>query len=544
MHAVASTTIETVKTRLIAFAVAIVVAPCTAMPAEAVGRPNVLLVLADDLGWSDLGCYGGEIDTPHLDALAWSGLRFTQFYNSSRCCPSRASILTGLHPAQAGFPEFFGMLPPTCVTIPEVLRAAGYRTYMVGKWHLNEKTKPIERGFDEFYGMLGGYNTCWQEKPHYTRWPQDRPKREYPPDGFYSTDVFGDYAVEFLEQARQPSAEGRPWFLYLAFNAPHFPLHAPAETIAKYEPIYTQGWDKIRAARLARQKALGIVPKDLDLPSRGTTPKNKFNERTDWADRPIPAWDSLPEDRRADLTRRMSVYAAMVDHLDRVVGRIVDLLKRTDQLDDTLILFLSDNGACAEWDPWGFDDASGPKNTLHSGASLAKVGGRDTYISCGSGWANASNTPLRLFKHYMHEGGIRTPLIVHWPAGAKAPPGSLCHAPGFIADLMPTICGATAANYPRYRGGKDVTPVEGVSLLPAFAGEPQPPRQLCIEHEGHRTIRDGQWKLVCIKGCPWELYDITNDPTESHDLADRDPRRVERMAAAWREWAARTGAPR
>lgn len=529
----------------LALAVMLAVAALQLAAAETPRRPNVLLILADDLGWSDLGCYGGEIDTPHIDALARGGLRFTQFYNSSRCCPSRASILTGLHPAQAGFPEFFGTLPPTCVTIPEVLRDAGYRTLMVGKWHLNEKTKPTERGFDEFYGMLGGYNTCWQEDPHYTRWPQGRTKRSYPEGGFYSTDVFGDYAIEFLEQAREPTDGAKqPWFFYLAFNAPHFPLHAPAETIAKYEPVYAQGWDSLRAARLARQKELGLVPQDLVLPPRGTTPKNRFNDKTGWADQEIPAWDSLPADRRADLVRRMAVYAAMVDHLDQAVGRVVAFLKQTGQFDNTLILFLSDNGACAEWDPWGFDKASGPTNVLHAGESLAQVGGPDTYISYGSGWANASNTPLRLFKHYMHEGGIRTPLIAHWPAGVKAPAGSLCHAPGYITDLMPTIAATAAAAYPLERNGHAIMPSEGVSLLPTFAGESPPPRQLCIEHEGHRTIRDGDWKLVRIKGRDWELYDLAADPTESQDRATACPDRVATMAAAWEQWATRTGAKR
>jgi arylsulfatase A-like enzyme len=528
----------------LALAAVVVIAALRLVAADVDRRPNVLLILADDLGWSDLGCYGGEIHTPHLDALARRGLRFTQFYNSSRCCPSRASILTGLHPAQAGFPEFFGTLPPTCVTIPEVLQDAGYRTFMVGKWHLNEKTKPTERGFEEFYGMLGGYNTCWKEDPHYTRWPADRPKRPYAPGAFYSTDVFADYAIDFLAQARGP-AEGaaRPWFLYLAFNAPHFPLHAPAETIAKYEQMYAQGWDSIREARLARQKKqLGIVPPDLALPPRGNTPRNRFNDQTGWADKEIPAWDSLPADRRADLARRMAVYAAMVDHLDQAVGRVVAFLKQTGQFENTLILFLSDNGGCAEWDPWGFDTSSGPTNVLHGDESLAQVGGPDSYISYGSGWANASNTPLRLFKHYMHEGGIRTPLIVHWPAGVKAAAGSLCKTPGYITDLMPTICAATAAAYPKERNGAAIMPVEGASLLPTLTGESLPPRQLCIEHEGHRTIRDGDWKLVRIKGHDWELYDLAEDPTESWDRAAECPDRVTALVTAWERWARRTGA--
>ncbi|MEA3211251.1 MAG: hypothetical protein QOE70_4308 [Chthoniobacter sp.] len=503
--------------------------------ALAAAKPNILLILADDLAFSDLGCYGSEIQTPNLDALAKDGLRLTQFYNSARCSPTRASILTGLHPHQAGFPNLSGTLPKTCATIPEVLKPAGYRSYMVGKWHLNEKNPPTERGFDEFYGMLGGFNSCWKEEGIYSRWPQGRERRVYAKDQFYSTDVFGDYAVDFINDGQK---SGKPWFLYLAFNAPHFPLHAPEADIAKYEAMYFEkGWDRIREDRLARMKDLGLMPRDLALTPRSNVPANRFNTETGWADKDNPAWDSLPEDRRRDLARRMAVYAAMVDRMDAAIGRVVAHLKTTGQFDNTVLFFLSDNGACAEWDPWGFDKSSGPQNILHRGDDLKTVGGPDSYISYGSGWANACNTPFRLYKHYNHEGGIRSPFIVHWPAGLKAK--GLAAGPGYITDLMPTICALTGATYPKEREGTAILPEEGVSLLPAFRGKPLPQREIFIEHEGNRSVRDGEWKLVALHDRPWELYNLAADPTEMHDLAAREQQRVKELAAAWEAWAER-----
>jgi arylsulfatase len=518
-------------------------------------RPNILLILADDLGWSDLGSYGGEIRTPNLDSLARGGLRFTQFYNSARCSPTRAAILTGLHPHQAGFPNLSGVLPAHCVTIPEALKPADYRCYMVGKWHLSRESSPTRRGFDEFYGMIGGYNSCWQEDPFYTRLPEGRPKRTYAPGAFYSTDVFGDYALDFLEDGRK---SGRPWFVYLAFNAAHFPLHAWEEDIARYETLYARGWDKIREERLARQKELGLVPQDLKLTPRSNIPANQFNVKTGWANKENPAWDALPADRRADLARRMAVYAAMVDRMDQVIGRIVAYLKETGQFDNTIIFFLSDNGACAEWDPYGFDETSGPKNILHTGADLKTIGGPESYVSFGSAWANACNTPFRLYKHYGHEGGINTPLIVHWPAGLKMQPGALTREAGHVTDFLPTLLELAGAAYPQERDGRKVLPLEGVSLVPVFQGGRLPPRQIFMEHEGNRAVREGRWKLVALKDKPWELYDLEADPTEVHNLAasvrardpkrdesrlgtpnDDSPLRVARLAQAWEAWADR-----
>lgn len=506
--------------------------------ARAERRPNILLILADDLGWSDLGCYGGEIQTPTLDGLAQDGLRLTQFYNSARCSPSRAALLTGLHPHQAGVPNLGGRLNERCVTLAEALAPAGYDCFMSGKWHVG-RPGPIARGFKEFYGFVEGHSVdCWDEGAM-VRLPAGRPKRTYAPGAFYATDAVTDHALDFLAEARR--ASDRPWFLYLAYNAPHFPLHAPREEVAKYESLYAQGWDRIRERRLTRQKQLGLVPEELTLTPRSVVPANRFNVQTGWADKDNPAWDSLPADRRADLAHRMAVFAAMVDRMDRSIGRVVAELRASGQFEDTVILFLSDNGACAEWDPFGFDGDSGPRNVLHQGDELAKVGGPGSYSSYGSGWANVSNTPWRLYKHYMHEGGIASPFIAHWPAGLKRR-GALDERPSYLTDVMPTCLELAGATYPKQRDGRDVLPHEGASLLPAFRGEPAAPRRLFIEHEGHRAVRDGAYKLVALKGKPWELYHVATDRGELHDLADQQPERVERLARAWDEWAERCNA--
>jgi arylsulfatase A-like enzyme len=503
--------------------------------AGAIEKPNILIILADDLGWSDIGCYGAEIQTPNLDALAQDGLRFTQFYNAARCCPSRASLLTGLHPHQAGVPGMHGPLNAQCVTIPEVLKPAGYSCCMVGKWHLGSVVNPVVRGFDEFYGMLDGFNSCWQENPYYTRLPKDRVKRHYATNQFYSTDVFADYALDFVDQGQ---AAKKPWFLYLAFNAAHFPLHAYEEDVSKYEPIYQQGWDKIRAQRLARQKDLGIVPKGLKLTTRSNIPKNTFNAETGWANQDNPAWESLAPDRRKDLARRMAVYAAMIDRMDRAIGRVLEHLKQTGQFENTFILFLSDNGACAEWDPFGFDVSSSATNILHRGEDLKKVGGPESYVSYGSGWANACNTPWRLYKHYGHEGGVSTPAIMHWPAGLKRK-GELESRPSYLTDIMATCLELAEAKYPLERNDRPILPLEGDSLVPVLNGKTVKSRPIFLEHEGNRAVRDGKWKLVALANQPWELYDMDQDRTEMHNLAAGNPKKAAELAAQWQAWAKR-----
>jgi arylsulfatase len=506
-------------------------------------RPNVLLILADDLGFSDLGCYGGEIETPNLDRLAKNGLRFRQFYNGTRCCPSRASLLTGLYPHQAGVglmngqtdaPGYRGFPQPNTATIAEVLNAAGYHTSMVGKWHLTAGPKtprPTDRGFDEFYGMVGGFNSCFQEDPFYTRLPADRKKREYAKDAFYSTDVFGDYAIDFLAMARKAK---KPFLQYLAFNAPHFPLHAKTDDIKKYADTYSKGWDAVREARRTKQIELGLFPKGTPLsPLSGYKTRNDFLRTGQ-----NPAWKTLDADRQADLARRMAVFAAMVTCMDRNIGRVIADLEKHGELDDTLILFLSDNGACAEWDPFGFDESSGPKNTLHTGDALAAMGGPKTYHSYGSGWANAGSTPFRLYKHYCHEGGIRTPLIVHWPKGIAAK-GEFRDQPGHIIDVMATCVDVGGAKYPTKRADVAVTPLEGTSLVPAFAGKPLPRDLLAWEHEKNRAIRVGDWKLVAKSGVEWELYDLAADPVELTDLAEKHPDKVKELSGRWEAWAKR-----
>lgn len=506
-------------------------------------RPNVLLIFADDLGYSDIGCYGGEIATPNLDRLASNGLRFRQFYNCTRCCPSRASLLTGLYPHQAGVglmnaddghPGYRGFPQPNAVMIPQVLKSVGYHTSMVGKWHLSggqQTPKPTDRGFDEFYGMIGGFNSFFQEDPFYTRLPAGRRKRDYAKDKFYSTDVFGDYSLDFLAEAR---AQKKPFFHYLAFNAPHFPLHAKPDDIEHYRDAYSNGWDRVRQQRHARQIELGLFPREMPL-----SPLSPFKARAG-IDRQgeNPEWATLASDRQADLARRMAVFAAMVECMDRNIGRLVADLQTNGELDNTLILFLSDNGACAEWDPFGFDGSSGPKNVLHQGSELEGMGNAMTYHSYGSGWANAGSTPFRLYKHYCHEGGIRTPLIVHWPQRISSK-GEFRDQTGHLIDIMSTcleVCGAT---YPGQTGGTVILPTEGTSLVPAFANKPLERKLLAWEHERNRAIRVGSWKLVAIADREWELYDIDHDPVELTNLAAKMPEKVRELASLWNAWAKR-----
>jgi len=512
-----------------------------------VPRPNIVLILADDLGYSDLGCYGGEIKTPNLDSLAAGGIRFKQFYNNTRCCPTRAALNTGLYPHQAGMggmdgyaPHirgYEGFLTNRCVTTAEVLKASGYRTYMVGKWHMNVQSGPIMRGFDEFYGLHRGHSASFFNRDAYERLPEGRPTREYQPDKFYSTDAFTDYALDFLAESRKPDADGKrpPFFLYIAHTAPHFPLHAPKEEIDKYADTYLKGWDVLREERYARQRALGVIDEHIPLTPRSYVPKNGSSEKSGWVDKENPAWDSIDADRRDDLVRRMAIFAAMVDRMDQNIGRVIDDLKKNGDLDNTLILFLSDNGANAEWMPWGFED-----HPPHTDETLEKMGLVGTYLSTGSGWATASNTPFRLYKHYVHEGGTRTPMIAHWPKGI-ARKGEFEPSVGHIIDFMPTFIELAGAAYPTERNGKPILSMEGRSLVPAFQGKPDTPRTLAWEHEDNRGIREGDMKLVWVNyRRTWELYDLSTDPVEMNDLAAQQPETVTKMSEAWAEWARRT----
>ena len=529
--------------------------------ATAGDRPNVLLILADDLGFSDLSCYGSEIQTPNIDKLAAGGTKFSAFYNSARCCPSRASLFTGLHPHEAGIgsfataqprrdgaPSYTGHLLPDTATLAEILGDAGYTTWMIGKWHMGVPG-PMERGVQNYYGyrnFLAYAGNQW-DPGEYVRLPEgtkpeiDRPRGEY-----YATDVFNDYAIEFLKEARSGDNEGKPWFLFLSHSSPHFPVQAPKESIDRHMDTYRKGWDVLRAERLERQKKLGLMPADTPLPPRSQVPVDRDDIANGFPGENNPAWDSLPAERREDLARRMATFAAMVEHVDDGVGRIVEDLAKHGELDNTLIVFLSDNGACYEWGPFGFDGPSRKGETiLHTGDKLAGMGQDHTHSSYGSGWAMLCNTPLNMYKHFCHEGGISSPLVVHWPAGVK-PRAGFVPDPGHTMDIVPTVCAATGTSYPETRGGHDIKPVSGVSLLPAARGEGLAPRGIPTEHQDARGYRKGDWKIVWGKRQPdeqrWELYNLGNDRSETKDLANEKPEILKELVAEWETWARKVGA--
>ena len=495
-------------------------------------HPNILYILADDLGFSDLGCFGGEISTPNLDSLAANGVRLTQFYNTGRCCPSRASLLTGQYPHLVGLghmttndlgqPGYRGIVSDQAQTIAQTLSPAGYRCFMSGKWHLGT-ADPTQHGFEEFYGTLVSAKRFF-DPDHLVRFPKGRRAREYPEGQFYATDAVTDHALDFLDLARE--TPDNPWFLYLAYNAPHFPLHAPKSEIANYEDRYHGGWDQLREERLKRMKQLGIVPDQTTLSKRSHW--RNYGETKTGVN---PEWSSLPEDRRRDLAQRMAIYAAMIDRLDQQIGRVIADLKHANELDNTLIVFTSDNGACFEWDPFGFDIVSSNQNILHTGKELDEMGTPGTFHSVGSAWANASNTPWRLYKHFNHEGGIASPGIVHWPKGLNAKPGSINHSPAHIIDLLPT---AVAVSGAAYRGQLSLP---GVNLI-RHLNRSGPERTLFFEHQGNRAVRRGNWKLVALDDEPWELYDFTNDRIEMNDLSEKFPLNVKQLSAAWDWWAA------
>ncbi len=491
------------------------------------GRPNIVLIMVDDMGFSDIGCYGGEIHTPNLDRLAAGGLRFSQFYNAARCCPTRASLLTGLYPHQAGvghmvgnqgYPSYQGYLNNRCVTIAEALKLTGYRTLMSGKWHVGENRPhwPVDRGFDRYYGLISGganyFDISKTKAPGVKRTMAVDDKPYAPPkENFYITDAFTDNAVKFIDEY---GGGNQPFFLYLAYTAPHWPLHAWPEDIARYEGKYLKGWDQLRKQRYERMIEMGLISKNWKLSPR---------DPQTWP------WEKEKNKELMDL--KMAVYAAQVDRMDQCVGRVLKAISRAGAEENTLVLFLSDNGGCAEGGPVGFDNR---KNGL-------PPGGVDSYMSYGLSWANASNTPFRRYKHWVHEGGIATPLIAYWPAVIKNG-GSITHQVGHIVDVMTTCLDVSAAKYPQTYQGRELVPLEGKSLLPIFQGEKRQGREtICWEHEGNRAIRQGKWKLVAAHGQAWELYDLEADRTELHNLADKYPEKVEQLKAMYQSWAQRCG---
>jgi arylsulfatase len=484
-------------------------------------QPNIVLIMVDDMGFSDLGCYGGEIETPHLDSLAQNGLRFTQFYNTGRCCPTRASLLTGLYPHQAGighmsdnrgFPGYLGHLNEKCLTLAEALKPAGYFTTMAGKWHVGSDPKywPRKRGFDRFYGTPQGGGHHYRNLPNRSLVLNDE---EIPmPDDWYSTTAFTDHALRFLDEGFERK---QPVLLYLAYTAPHWPLQAPPETIARFRGRYRKGWQAIREARFKRQMEMGLFPPGTRL----APPAER-----------VPSWSSVTDKEEVDL--RLATHAAMVHLVDQGVGRIVKKLSEKDQLANTLILFLSDNGASAEAGPLGFTGNRG-------GDPKAKTGTPDSYNSFGISGANMSDTPFRKFKRYTHEGGIATPLIAHWPKGIPTTKqGTMTREVGHVIDFLPTFLDLAGASYPNSLKGQSTTPLAGRSLKPVFQGKPLTrPEGLYFEHEGHAAIRIGEWKLVRTHRRPWSLYDLTKDRTELTDLAQSQPQRVAEMKARWQTWA-------
>jgi arylsulfatase A-like enzyme len=508
--------------------------------------PNIVLILNDDMGYSDIGCYGGEVETPNLDRLAVGGLRFSQFYNTARCSPSRASLLTGLHPHQTGIgvltydfgPEgYSGNLNHRCVTIAQALKASGYRSYLSGKWHvagnLTQPTDswPLQRGFDEFYGTIIGAGSFYD--PNTLTRGNENIEHEARAEGFFYTDAISDNAVDFIRRHQRDHGD-KPFFQYVAYTAPHWPLHAHDEDIAKYRGRFDKGWDALREERLARLVASGLL--DMAWPLSGRDPTQ-------------PPWTQA--EHKEWLLRCMEVYAAQIDRMDQGIGRIVKALEANGQLDNTLIIFMSDNGACAEDIPEGVT-----VDELVNKLMIAKANTRDgepvhfgnnphlmpgpenTYQSYGTAWANLSNTPFRLYKHWIHEGGISTPLIFHWPQGIQAR-NEVRHSPGYLPDIMATILDITGTAYPQQWDGHDVAPLEGHSLQPAFVAEQEIRPPMFWEHEGNAAVRVGRWKLVKKYPGPWELYDMQADRTELNDVSSQHPDKVREMGLLYDAWAKR-----
>jgi arylsulfatase len=503
-------------------------------------RPNIILILADDMGYSDLGSFGSAINTPNIDRLAAGGVRFTQFYNAARCVPTRASLLTGLYANQAGIGHMLGRsanglyngdLSRNALTLAEGLGAAGYAAYMTGKWHLTPwrsgapnivSNGPTGRGFDRFYGIIQSIRS------HYNPPSLMEDGRELPATegDYHFTDAVTAHATQYIREHKP----GQPYFLYVAYAAPHFPLHARESDIAKYRGKFKAGWDSLRKERYQRMVTLNLIDPAWPLPQR---------------DPQELAWDQVQPAYRDWFDERMAVYAAMIEQMDRGVGSIIEAVRARGDLDNTLIVFLSDNGGCAEEIDARGGTADGFPRRTRNGQTVrlgndprVNPGPEDTYASYGLEWAGLSNTPFRRYKSFVHEGGIATPLIVYWPA--RIAPG-LSREQGHIIDLMPTFLEMAGAAYPAEYKGRAIQPVEGRSLVPVLQGATRPPVVYGWEHEGNRALRDGDWKLVSRFPQGWELYDMKRDRLETRDLSREMPERVAAMAALYEEWARRVG---
>ncbi len=475
-------------------AVSLFVLLCGCVLSAADERPNIVLIMVDDMGFSDLGCYGGEIETPNLDRLASSGLRFSQFYNGAKCSQSRSMLLTGRYFTEAG------MNLSGSATIAEALGQAGYTTLMTGKWHL--QSHPVDRGFSRYFGHLSGATNFFHGDNTFRL---GKETFKVPKEGFYTTDANTDYAIRFLEETKD---EKKPFLLYIAYNAPHYPLMAHKKDIEKYRGRFSEGWDVLRRKRYKRVKELGLLAGDWPL-----TPRPKG----------VPAWSSLSEKDRKWEAYTMEVYAAMIDRVDQNIGRLMKKIETMGKSENTLFMFLSDNGGCP----------------FQRTKTKRDVPGHlpESYITYHTPWANLSNTPFRLYKQNQHEGGISTPLIVHWPKGL-AKGGSITHQVGHITDLMATCLEVAGAKYPQTNNrGQKVQPLRGRSLAPIFRGEKRQETDTVFFHfSSNRAVRSGKWKLSWAGKGPWELYNMDNDRTELVDLSGKFPARAKEMAASWDQW--------
>ncbi len=475
-------------------------------------RPNIILIMADDMGYSDLGCFGGEIDTPNLDALAREGMRYRQFYNCAKCGPTRATLLTGQYDQAVGKSHM-----EHGVTFGEVLRKAGYRTIISGKWH--QSPLPTTRGFDRYFGLADGCCNFWnpgtearpgepapgRKRKSARRWAiEGEAIAGYVPEkkDFYTTDEFANYAIERLEEYK---GEDKPWLLYLPFTAPHYPLHAWPEDIAKYRGRYRMGWDALRERRYKRQVEMGVIDAKYAVSPR---------------DPAVPAWETLSEKEKDEYDLLMSVYAAMVDRMDQAIGRVFAKVRQLGDWDNTLVMFLSDNGGCAENVNTTPETPPGPV---------------ESYRTLGREWANACNTPYRKYKSSDYEGGNCTPFIARWPGVIE--PGTMTDQMGHIIDIMPTMMDVAGASYPEQFEGRKIKPLAGKSLVPIFEGGQREGHEWLFWQFGKaKAARQGTWKLVRFGEADWQLYDLEADRTELHDVAKEHPDRVERMVAAWERW--------